>query len=76
MEELLDFRNQNLWNEINQKYIVEIEETTNKEYSVYSINNSATFFINKNNLCKTRSLTKCFMSIWKLKICIFQVLLN
>ncbi len=66
MEELLDFRNQNLWNEINQKYIVEIEETTNKEYSVYSINNSATFFINKNNLCKdsfTHEMLHVYMEI-------------
>ncbi|KFF05833.1 hypothetical protein [Flavobacterium reichenbachii] len=51
MKELVDSRNQNLWNEINQNYTVEFEESINNEYGVYSINNSVTFVIDKNHLC-------------------------
>ena len=52
MEELVDYRNEMLWKEINENYIVEFEDSLNKEYGCYTVNNKVIFFIDKNNLCK------------------------
>ncbi|AXB57272.1 hypothetical protein [Flavobacterium fluviale] len=66
MIELLDIRNQKLWDEINQKFNIEYAESSDNEYGVYSINNSVTFFIDKSNLCKdsfTHEMLHVYMTI-------------
>jgi hypothetical protein len=52
MEELVDSRNEKLWKEINENYIIEFEDSLNTEYGCYTVNNKVIFFIDKNNLCK------------------------
>jgi len=52
MKELLDSRNQNLWNEIQEKYNVEFSDSHNEEYGCFTQNNNVTFYIDQNNLCK------------------------
>lgn len=52
MNELLDSRNQNLWNQISEKYNVSFEDSNNGEYACYSYDNNIIFYIDKTNLCK------------------------
>lgn len=66
MKELIDSRNQNLWDEINENYIVEFQDSLNAEYGCYTINETVTFFIDKNNICKdsfTHEMLHVFMGI-------------
>lgn len=51
MNELLDSRNQNLWNAIQEKFNVSIENTLDGNYGCYSQNDNVIFYINPNDLC-------------------------
>lgn len=52
MKELIDSRNENLWNSINEKFNVTFEDSINGEYACYSQNNDIIFYINQSNLSK------------------------
>jgi hypothetical protein len=52
MKELLDARNQSLWDDINQKFNVKIEHSYSGNYGCFSQNDNVTFYINPSNLCK------------------------
>lgn len=52
MIELIDFRNQKLWSQIQESHTIEFEDSLNEEYSCYSQSTNIIFYINKNNLCK------------------------
>ncbi|TRW23630.1 hypothetical protein FMM05_13295 [Flavobacterium zepuense] len=49
--QLLDARNQHLWDQINKEYIVNFTNSSNNEYGCFTENKNVTFYINKNNLC-------------------------
>lgn len=66
MDELIDFRNQNLWNQIQENYTIEFEYSLNEEYSCYTQAHNVIFFINKNNLSKdsfTHEMLHVYMQI-------------
>lgn len=66
MRELIDFRNEKIWNQINENYLVQFQDSLSNEYGCYMINNSVTFFIDKTNLCKdsfTHEMLHVFMGI-------------
>ncbi|GAB3202204.1 hypothetical protein ABID22_003819 [Pontibacter aydingkolensis] len=50
--ELVDERNQKLWNEIDQKLNVKLSPSLNDEYSCYSQGQDIIFYIDENNFCK------------------------
>lgn len=52
MIELIDHRNQNLWNQIQENHDIEFRDSPNEEYSCYSQGNNIIFFINRNDLRK------------------------
>jgi len=52
MDGLIDFRNQNLWHQIKEKYSIEFQDSFSDEYSCYTQDNHAVFYVSKNNLCK------------------------
>ncbi len=52
MKELLDERNQKLWDEISEYYEVEFIDSSNGEYGCYTESKNVVFTINKNNMCK------------------------
>jgi len=52
MKELIDSRNEELWNSLNKKYNITFKDSNNGEYSCYSENDDITFYIMSNNLCK------------------------
>lgn len=52
MNDLLDLRNQKLWDSIQEKYNVSIESRFGGNYGCYSQNDNIIFFIDSNNLCK------------------------
>lgn len=52
MTELLDSRNQNLWNDIQEKFNISFVDTINGNYSCYSQNDSVIFYIDSKHLCK------------------------
>ena len=52
MIELIDYRNENLWNQIQESHNIEFEDSANEEYSCYSQGNNIIFYINKNDLRK------------------------
>lgn len=52
MIELIDERNQKLWNEIRETHHVEFNYSSRVEYSCYSEGTNITFFVNSDNLCK------------------------
>lgn len=51
INKLVDQRNAKLWQTLNEHFKIDLEPSTNSEYSVYSINDSATFYIVPENLC-------------------------
>ncbi len=53
MKELLDYRNQNLWNEIQKNYNITFENSFSNEYSCFTQNKDVIFYIDKDNLCKS-----------------------
>jgi hypothetical protein len=66
MIELIDYRNQNLWSQIQENYTIEFKDSLNEEYSCYSQGNNIIFYINRNNLCKdsfTHEMLHVFMRI-------------
>ena len=52
MKELLDHRNEKMWNDLNEAFNIIVKESTNNEYSCYSENNDITFYVVKENPCK------------------------
>ena len=48
--ELIDKRNENLWNELNQEHSITVELTDLPHYGVYSINNESVIYVTKNNI--------------------------
>lgn len=52
MKELIDSRNEKLWNTLTDKYNISIKDSNNDEYSCYSENDDITFYIVRDNLCK------------------------
>lgn len=84
MGELIDHRNEKLWNDLNQVFNIVLEESINNEYSCYSENKDITFFIVKENPCKSSfthemlhvylRMKECFIgaglkhTIWQSKI--------
>lgn len=52
MKELIDSRNEKLWNTITDKYNISFKDSNNDEYSCYSKNDDITFYIVRDNLCK------------------------
>lgn len=66
MNELIDSRNEKLWNEINENYIVTFEDSTNGEYACDIQSENVIFIIDKNNLCKdsfTHEMLHVYMSM-------------
>ena len=53
MKELLDHRNQNLWNEISKDYNISFEDSLSKEYGCFAQNKNVIFYIDKDNLSKS-----------------------
>lgn len=51
ISQLVNVRNQELWDDVCVKFTVNFEESENDEYSVYTIDNSATFYIPQENYC-------------------------
>lgn len=52
MKELIDLRNEELWNILNAKYNITFKDSDNNEYGCYSKNDEITFYVPPNNLCK------------------------
>ena len=52
MKELIDSRNEKLWNTLTDKYNISFKDSNNDEYSCYSENDDITFYIVRDNLCK------------------------
>jgi hypothetical protein len=52
MKDLLDERNRGLWNDINEKFTVTIQNSYTGNYGCYSQNSDIIFYIDPNNLCK------------------------
>jgi len=48
--ELIDKRNEKLWNELNKEHSITVELTDKPNYAVYSINNESIVYVTKNNL--------------------------
>ena len=51
ISQLVDVRNHELWADVCAKLAVTFEESENSEYSVYTIDNSATFYIPQGDYC-------------------------
>ena len=66
---LLDARNQNLWNQINEKYTVNFADSSNNEYGCFVQNKNVTFYIDQNNLCKDSFTHEMLHVYLRLKEC-------
>jgi hypothetical protein len=51
ISKLIDKRNESLWDEINSKYQVDLQPSSNSEYACYSKSNTVTFFVPTDNYC-------------------------
>jgi hypothetical protein len=51
LKQLVDKRNQALWDILNSNFKIDLKPSSNNEYSVYSINDAATFYVPENDLC-------------------------
>lgn len=51
LKQLADERNEALWDTLNKHFQIDFAPSANNEYRVYSINDSATFYVPANNLC-------------------------
>lgn len=51
INKLVDHRNAELWRTLNEHFKIALEPSSNNEYSVYSINDMATFYVVPENLC-------------------------
>ena len=76
MKELLDYRNENLWTEISNNYNVSFENSLSKEYGCFAQNNNVTFYIDKNNLCKSSFTHEMLHVYLRLKDCFISGGLN
>lgn len=52
INQFIDERNLELWNSLNSKFNIKIEQSKNSEYSCFTQNNDAILFIDENNICK------------------------
>ena len=52
INQFIDERNLELWNSLNSKFNIRIEQSKNREYSCFTQNNDATIYIDENNICK------------------------
>jgi hypothetical protein len=51
LKQLIDERNQTLWDTLNAHFHLDFKPSVNNEYRVYSINDQATFYVPENDLC-------------------------
>ncbi|RXF67735.1 hypothetical protein [Arcticibacter tournemirensis] len=51
LNQLIDERNQALWDTLNAHFQIDFQPSANNEYRVYSINDSATFYVPENDHC-------------------------
>jgi hypothetical protein len=51
INQFIDERNFNLWNLLNTKFNITIENSNNGEYSCFTKNSDATLYVNPNNIC-------------------------
>lgn len=64
-EKLIDERNSDLWSLLNTEFDISIEESDNREYSVYIQNNRAIIYVDYNNICShsfTHELLHIYLS--------------
>ena len=47
---MIDKRNENLWNELNEEHSITVELTEQPNYGVYSINNESIIYVTRNNI--------------------------
>lgn len=47
--QLIDKRNENLWNELNREHSITVELTDEPNYSIYSIDNKSIVYVTRNN---------------------------
>ena len=52
MKELIDYRNESLWTELQKRFNITFENSESSEYSCFSINDDITFYIVPDNLSK------------------------
>jgi len=52
MKDLVDNRNQNLWNDLNIKFNISIENSFEDNYGCYAQNDNVVLYVTPNNLCK------------------------
>lgn len=76
MNELLDFRNQNLWNEIQKNFNVTFENSLTNEYGCFSQNKNVVFYIDENNPCKSSFTHEMLHVYLRLKDCYISGGLN
>ncbi|WP_281635472.1 hypothetical protein [Flavobacterium marginilacus] len=76
MKELLDYRNQNLWDEIQKNFNVTFENSLTNEYGCFSQNKNIIFYIDKNNLCKSSFTHEMLHVYLRLKDCYISGGLN
>jgi len=66
MIELIDERNENLWNLIQENHKIKFEDSLSNEYACYSQGNNITFYIDRNDLRKdsfTHEMLHVYMRI-------------
>jgi|SRR5690554_320219 len=52
ISQFIDKRNSELWNSLNSKFNIRIQQSENREYSCFTKNNDAIIFVDENNICK------------------------
>ena len=52
INQFIDERNSELWNSLNSKFNIKIEQSRNREYSCFTQNNDAILYVDENNICK------------------------
>ena len=52
ISQFIDERNSELWNSLNSKFNIRIQQSENREYSCFTQNNDAIIFVDENNICK------------------------
>lgn len=52
MKQLIDHRNQNLWNDLNKQFNISIENSFEDNYCCYAHNENIVLYVTPNNLCK------------------------
>jgi len=52
INQFIDERNSELWNTLNSKFNIRIEQSRNREYACFTQNNDAILYVDENNICK------------------------